>query len=194
MQMKNKRAIWIIGGVLICGLALVVGQFFLSGCFWWECVPERDFHVLDWEVPTYLFPNDATSSQITPSSEGAGEIERGSQSVFWSNDEGLARYEISRYATLRAAIRAYEFQVEQLVNDVTKAPWTQPNEIGPFNSLADEMLIGCGIWSVQRCGMVARYQEYVIFFSTVIDEKMTYTNIEKAMIYIDEKISDRLYP
>ena len=192
--MKTRKIIWAIGSLLLCALLTLGGQYILNDCVWWECVPERDFHVLDWELPANLFPSDANLTPISPSSEGAGEKERGSQNIYWDKGNGLAIYKISRYSTRRAAVQAYEFKMEQLIDDVSQLPWTRPSEIAFSSVTADDMVIGCGYWSVWRCGMVARYQEYVIFFNTVIDEKMTYAEFEKVAFYLDEQISIRLYP
>jgi len=89
--------------VVLCGLLVFAYQYTLKDCFWWECVSDRNFRILDWELPVFLFPEDANLSHISPSSEGAGEIERGSQSIHWNSGNGIARYEIKRYPTIKKA-------------------------------------------------------------------------------------------
>ena len=33
--------------LLLCTFCIFTVQY-IYGCFWWECVPERNFHVLNW--------------------------------------------------------------------------------------------------------------------------------------------------
>jgi len=81
-----------------------------------------------------------------------------------------------------------------MADDETKKAWARPKELTYSNSMADEMQVACGIWIVRRCGVVARYQEYVISFDATMDQEMGYAEFEKIVIYIDEQISSRLYP
>lgn len=165
----------------------------LLGCYWQQCAPERGFHVLDWEIPEYFFPKYAKVSHMYIPSEGSGEIEWGSQTVFWDNGDGIAGYDIYRYPTNRKASMQYERILNRMADRETKHPWD--SDILNFTSAsADEIFIACGTWTEKRCGMLARYQEYVIFFNATMDEKMSYSDFEKIMIYLDEQITVRLYP
>jgi hypothetical protein len=64
-----------------------------------DCAPKRDFRVLDWELLRDLFPKGARISPLAPSSEGAREVERGSQIMYWNNN-GRAIYSVKRYPPL----------------------------------------------------------------------------------------------
>lgn len=166
----------------------------LTGCYWQKCAPERNFHVLDWEIPAHLFSDSTQISHIYISSEGMGEIERGSQSMFWDGGDGIAGYDIYRYSTIKKASVQYERILKHMVNDRTESPWIRPNELSFHSVAADELFVTCGDWTKKRCGMLARYQEYVIFFNTIMDDEMTYSEFEKIAFYLDEQISSRLYP
>ena len=193
--MNKKQTIKTLFLLSICILCVLVFQLVVGGCFWWECVPNRDFHVLDWKLPAYLFPEDANLSDIHIPSEAGGEIEIGSQDIHWNKGNGIAGYDINRYATIKKAVQGYGFEVKQMVDDETKRSWIHPNEVAFVSITADEMIIMCGNWSRRRrCGMVARYQEYVIFFRATMDEEMGYAEFEKIIVYIDRQISSRLYP
>ncbi len=98
--MKSKNLIWKIVLLISVILLVVSCQYFLKGCLWWNCVPQRPFHILDWELSEDMFPKDAYASSLTPSSEGAGEIERGSQVIYWNEDSSFAEYDIKRYPLL----------------------------------------------------------------------------------------------
>ena len=190
---KNKYGVF---GLLFFVIGIIFAcQYFLQDCLWWNCAPERDFHVLELELPSSIFPDGVQISPIEPSSEGSGEIERGSQSIFWNSGNGLASYDINRYPTVNKAIRIYEFDQSHMVDSETGNLWVQPAELTYSSSKADQFFVACGNWSgIDRCGMLVRYQEYEIFFRAVMDNQMTYSDFEKIIVYIDEQISSRLYP
>jgi hypothetical protein len=192
--MNKKKVITTLFLLLFCILCILVLQLVIGGCFWWECMPNRSFHVLDWELPAYLFPKDANLSSIQIPSEAGGEIEIGSQDIHWNKGNGIAGYDINRYATINKAVQEYGSEVKQMVDDGTRRLWIHPNEVTFVSITADEMIITCGNWSGRRCGMVARYQEYVISFDATMDEEMGYAEFEKIVIYLDKQISNRLYP
>jgi hypothetical protein len=193
--MKRKTAFLLTSLILvsIACLCRIDARKLLLGCYWQECAPERDFHVLDWKIPASFFPPVAKVSDMYISSEGSGEIEWGSQAAFWDNGVGIAGYDIYRYPTVAKANTQYEHILNRMADRETKRPWD--SDIFTFtSSSADEIFIACGTWTEKRCGMLARYQEYVIFFNATMDEKMSYSDFEEIMIYLDEQISSRLYP
>jgi hypothetical protein len=194
-----KKSIFIMLTAIFLALSIVVVicifviQVFLHGCLWWECVPERNFHVRDWELPSVLFPDGAIVGHIGASADGAGEIERGFQSIFWQY--GGAGYSIKRFPSNRKAISNYEFEVNHMLDFKTNIPWEKPTQLTFHSSTADDVYIACGIGVQGKvCGFTGRYQEYVIYFSSSIGEGMTFEEFEEIVRYIDEQISSRLYP
>lgn len=195
---KNKSLSIFVG----CVLSILFISFFCSldtrklllGCYWKDCVPERNFHVQDWQIPPDFFPPDAKVSGLMISSDGAGEIERRSQSIFWNDGNGIAGYNIYRYRTIKESMGNYKNTLNRMVDDGTGNSWELPADIMFVSSTADDFFIGCGIWIVYRCGTLARYQEYLILFTMVVDEKMTYSDFKNIAVYLDEQISSRLYP
>jgi len=177
--------------VVLCGSSM---RIFLHGCLWWECAPKRIFHVRDWELPASLFPDGALVGNISASSEGTGETERGTQTIFWTY--GGAGYRIYRYATSRRAISKYDFEVNHMVDYETNMPWAKPTQLTFHSATADSVHIACGNGlQGTECGFTGRYQEYVIYYSSSIDEeRMTFKDFEEILIYINEQISNRLYP
>ena len=149
---------------------------------------------MDWKIPNHMFPLEEMVSDMYIHSEGAGEIERGSQTAYWNRGNSLAGYDIYRYPTIKRARMEYERRLGQLVDDETNRPWVQSKEFTFSSATADEMFMACGDWLGRRCGFLARYQEYVIFFDAVMDEEMTYDDFKKIVLYLDEQISSRLYP
>jgi hypothetical protein len=195
----NKRVVAIILAGLFSVFLITISlcafsiQIFLNGCVWWECVSERNFHVHHLELPASLFPDGARVGGIGTPSEGAGEIESGSQTILWPY--GGTGYSIKRYPSIRKAISNYEFEVNHMTDAGTKTPWTKPENIIFNSTTADDIYIACG-QGVQgkNCGFTGRYQEYVIYYSSSIDERMTFEDFEKILAYIDRQISNQLYP
>jgi hypothetical protein len=192
--MRVKNHIWKIALVVFVISFVLFGQYFLKGCFWWNCVPNRPFHVLDWELPVDMFPKDAYSSSIVPPSEGAGEIERGSQIIYWNKDQGIAMYGIERYPTIKRAIHEYEHLANEENKKKSDFGVELPQGQVYRSKTADNLSIVCVNRETETCNMIARYQEYVIRFFSVVDDNMTYSDFEKVSFYIDEQISSRLYP
>ena len=192
--MKPKNLVWRIVLLVSVILFVVSCQYFLKGCFWWNCAPERDFRVLDWELPSDLFPKDARLSSLAPSSEGAEEVERGSQVIFWNKSNGEALYSIKRYSTINDAIRNYEHLAKE--ENAKKNNFGLDFAQGQIyrSKTADNFLIVCVNQERESCNMIARYQEYTIRFYSDIDDNMTYSDYENVLDYIDEQISGRLYP
>jgi hypothetical protein len=151
--------------------------------------------VLDWKIPVDMFPNGAKVSDMMIPSEGKGEIESGDQNIFWDNGNSSAIYLINRYPTIKAAVAEYQRILKLMVEDETKTPWTSPSDSAFSSTTADEFLIACGNWTFEkRCGVAARYQEYVILFHETMDEKTLYSDFEKIAVYLDGQLSQRLYP
>jgi hypothetical protein len=194
----KKRAITLLiffscFGLAVIALCVFSTQTILHGCLWWECAPDRNFHVRDWELSADFFPDGALVKHISATSDGSGEKERGSQTIFWSN--GGALYSIMRYPSNQKAIFQYEFEVDHMADFRTKIPWEEPAQLTFYSTQADKTQIACGK-GIQGtdCRFVGRYQEYVVYFASSIDEGMTFQDFEKILEYLDEQISSRLYP
>jgi hypothetical protein len=197
--MKKKFTIASIAVALLIVLLVLLTCYIsflhlLGGCFWLECAPERNFSVRDWELPAYLFPSNATVGHIYRPFDRMGDLENGVQFMFWEDEYGTAAYNIARYSRSNGTVWEFEFEVDHMVDSDTKERWVRPNDITFFSSTADEMYIACGNRVQKRCQMVARYQEYYIYFAATINNKMTHASFEKIVKYIDEQISSRLYP
>lgn len=192
-MMKKYFALGIIALLFVSTCCIFSGQYALYGCFWWECAPERDFYVLDWEIPVDLFPKGATIDHISPPTDGHGEIGGGSQHIHMGYDG--ATYSIYRFPSTRKAIVDFNRIKKGMFDPETGILWQPPDKSTFSSSTADDLYIACGYWSKRyRCEMTARYQEYVIFFNADINDKMTFTQFEKILFYLDEQISSRLYP
>jgi hypothetical protein len=191
--MKKNIALLVSIFLLFCiGIGAFTIQFVLNGCFWWECAPQRSFRIADLELPASLFPDGTIVNHVYPLSDEFDTMEDGSQSIYWNT--GNAVYTIYRYPTIMKATVGFNNNKHLLVNSETGNAWSPPADLIFSSSTADAADVACGYWSVKKCAMVARYQEYVVFFAAAIDTKMTFAHFEKILFYIDNQMSSRLYP
>jgi len=150
--------------LLSCFCFVLVGQYILHGCLWWKCVPERTFRISELELPSSLFPDGAITSPIHPMSDDFGPKEDGTKTIYWDNGNSIAVYDVFRYSATKMAVNGFEFNKGLLVNSETKDIWKPPADLAFSSTTADDLYVACGYWSEKRCVMVARYQEYVVFF------------------------------
>lgn len=191
---KQVVAILVVGLFACLALCALSFQLIFRGCLWWECAPQRSFRVMDLDLPASLFPSGAIVNSLYPLSESEGTIENGGKAVYWDQGSGIAVYEVLRFPSARRATQIFPFEKRAFTDRVTKGPWTKPSSLTVTGAKASEFYVVCGNWSEYRCGMVARYEEYVIHFNAVIDSKMTYQGFEKIVAFIDKQMSDHLYP
>jgi hypothetical protein len=193
--MKKSLVISVFVFLLFCiGISAFAVQLIMHDCLWWECAPERNFRIVDLEIPSSLFPDGAIVNHVYPLSDEHQTIEDGVQGVFWRNGGANAGYTIYRYPTAKKAIDEFEFKKHGMVNTETGDVWKPPAELTFSSTVADTAYVACGYRSIKRCAMVGRYQEYVVFFIAVMDEEMTYSKFESILVYIDKQMSSRLYP
>ena len=194
---KPVGVIWLalsIFSISLCCIGISALRFILQGCFWWDCAPERSFQISELELPSNLLPKGAILNQIHPLSDDFGAVEDGTQSIYWDNGNGDAGYTIYRYPSIKKAEKYFDLNTHLLVNSDTGEVWKTPADLTFSSTTADIVYVACGYWSDKNCAMVARYQEYVVFFSAMIDTPMTFVQFEKILFYIDKQISSRLYP
>lgn len=203
--MTTTKRIAIIASTLIialCALGCIVSfQLFWNGCLWWECAPARYFDVLDLELPRRLFPEQANYNSIYLDDDDDLETLRSSgQTIYWDNGNGLAIYIVDKYASNKNASRNFERTQKSFFSAhtdfVSPIPWSTPGELTYISPLADEFFLACGMVLTKddyRCGVIARYQEFVLFFNATISEMMSYDDFQKIVIFMDEQISNHFY-
>lgn len=192
--MKKKNLILILITLfLISTCCLISWQRFWEGCFWWECAPNRDFSVLDWEIPDNLFPARSQVSNISLPTDGHPYIAQGSQDVWMGTNHAI--YIVNRFPVETQAISDFKRRKERMYDPSSGERWQTPDDISFHSVTADEQYIACGLFfDTNRCKAVIRYQEYIIFFNSDITDEMTFARYEAILFYLDEQISSRLYP
>lgn len=193
--MTRRNVATLITILFVClATCATLFQVVIYGCLLWDCAPPRSFRVLDLDLPTDLFPHGAIINSLHPLSEGEGTTDNGIKSVYWGVGAGRAIYIVSRFPSARQAAEKFPLEKRSFSDSESKRPWQQPPALTFVSPKADEFFLGCGYWSEYHCGMVARYAEYVVHFNAIIDSDMTHEGFEKIVAFIDNQISNRLYP
>ncbi len=170
-------------------LILVLGLLFLSICgFVYHWLFQPPFKVIDLSLPEEMFPEDVMYSPMKTTRDSLPAIDAGNQTVYWSQMEGLATFNIERLPTIGLAKRAYLFYANLGFYPLNP-------KVSYRSSVADEFKTGCGIseFGGYRCVLRARYREYVTTSNVVIDESMTIEDFEEIVKYIDSQFQARLY-
>jgi hypothetical protein len=177
--------------VIVLGIILLSCFGFVLACPY--LLRPRSFRVSELEIPSNLFPDDVIVNHVYPLSDEFGTIDDGSQSIYW--DTGNAGYTIYRSLTIWQAMVEFN-RNKHLLFSGAEDVWPSIADSILSSTKADATYIACGNQSInnKKCAMVARYQEYVVSFSADMDDKMTYADFEKIVVYIDEQLSRRLHP
>lgn len=189
--------ILVIGFCLI--MCIVSWQLLWAGCFWWECAPNRSFDILDLGLSADLFPADAVEQPIHLSDDDDPATKLSSfQKFSWNDGSEIANYSIDTYASNRSAQKNFELHNNSFFSEYwgnTKILWSKPEELTFTSTLADDFYVSCGTLYIDdyRCGMIAQYQEFVVFFNASISDSMSYRNFQRIIINIDEKFSSSIF-
>lgn len=193
VHMKKNNLLLILVILFVFSGCILLGQYVLNGCFFWDCVPERSFHVRDWEIPMTLLPVGSYTDHISAPTDSSNELEGGFQTVYV--DQGIVVYIIYRFPRINEAVAEFDHDKRNMIDRNTGEKWQVPSDLTFSSTTADDVYVACGYWSNRyRCQMTSRYQEYVVFLNADINDKVTFARFEKILFYLDEQISSRLYP
>ena len=191
--MNNKKSVSTIVLVVVMCLSscFVAGQLLLKGCWWWECAPSRTFDALDLGLPATLFPANAQYHPIFYDRNAPSDtVGNGVQTIYWGKGSGLSIYLVFQYPTTVSAQKNHVWTRDYFFrNGDTLIPWNE-NVLTYKSSFADDFYSACGILVAKdyRCGVVAQYQEFSVFFNTTITDEMTYEDFERIVIFIDQQM------
>jgi hypothetical protein len=183
------RIVVVLLTVSIFITCILSSQLFLHQCLWWECAPDRNFSVLDLNLPENLFPPTAEIFELHPLRGDNVSIEAASITNYW--DGGTAIYIVRRFSTDERAQKHYNFDTQFKFTE-SNDEYVELNEYDSDN--ASDATVQCGyVINDFRCIYVARYAEYTIFFSGSIGEnEMTKENFLDVIAYIDGKLESLL--
>ena len=188
MTIYSRRDILLFALITILSCGIIGYVIIARSCFFLNCVQERSFNVLDLELPSDLFPNDAIVNPIMRPSTSEGAFESGSKTIYWRGGNSIATYTVWRFRTEKEASRIF-------LAESGGALYTDNRDSLYQSSVADEFAAGCGIRQGfgYKCNMAARYQEYTVKLLFSIDQEMSIEEFNKVVIFIDQEMERRLY-
>jgi len=186
--LSNKMLIAFLFAAIIIMLTMWFCRLTSIGCLMWNCSPAREVSIFELSLPPYLFPKGSIINDLHQASESFGAKAAGDMTIYWNSGEGLATYNIRQFATANDATRFQE-RLENLGRS-----YDDTTIISFQSQFADKLDIGCGYseFGGYRCNMTAQYNEFVIYFNSVIDDEMSIKQFEEALKYIDTLVGDRL--
>ncbi len=195
--MRKRYLLPILAITFLMITCITMFQIFTRGCLWWDCAPARSFQVSALNLPAEFFPVNAMVNQLYPISEKEGAVEAMGATNYWNGTDGLSVYSILKYSTERQASERFEYYFEFFFVENLPAPLEQLPQIRYHSEKADEYFVACGdvefnSWITFRCGLVARYEEFFVFFNSVLDDDMAIQDFEEIIIYIDSKMEELL--
>lgn len=195
MSRSHKKILVIMticfSGTLICCIGSLY-QILYWHCWLWTCTPSRTFSVFDLSLPNHLFPENATINPMLPPSEPGG-VESGSIMFHWLEFGTTygGTFNIDRYGTEERAKAYFESILYWRSRDSYK---TNPT-ITYISPTADEFLISCGtsmFGGGYECSWAARYQEFIVTFTSSISGQMSESQFEKVVVDIDQQMTSYL--
>jgi len=152
--------------------------------------------VLDLGLPSNLFPDNAEYQpiEVSYSDNTIPVIKSGVQTIEWKH--GDVRYSVTRYPNIPKSLDAYNNSKERLLSTwgVYKSLWAAPDLNQSIYS-ADVFFVKCGTLYTNRkdCLLIARYQEFNIYFSTTISDEMTIQDFQNIAAFIDQQMANYIY-
>ncbi len=185
---KNKKILVVFTSLLmfLCiFFSFSIYQVWAKECWLWTCAPNRTFSVFDLRLPNHMLPEDAIVQPIIPPSDPSG-VESGNMSFFWHESGELygGGLDVDRYGTVTRAEKMFENNLYWR----SRGSYEAHPDITFESTIADEFVIGCGSSVFDTgydCRFAARYQEYVVSFSSYIGKQMSESQFEQIVIDID---------
>ena len=134
--------------------------------------PLRPFTTESMLMDATLFPPGWSNRPISPTADSHGALEHPSRDM---NGDGVVVHEIYRYEFVRSAQREYKRQLDVFYTSPQYLDsWESRPEMMARLDFADEAYVACASYiapnteGASRCGMLARYGEFVVRFSAQI--------------------------
>ena len=177
--------------------------FFLlssSACLAGQRAPEREFATESLLMDESMFPEGWGNGPIIPTADSHSSFEHPSIDIYGPG--GVAVHEIYRYEFVNAARREYKRQLDVWFPDTPLYDeWRPREDLRATLAFADEDYVACASHGrplgekVRNCGMLARYHEYVVRFSTqVVPPHLTFEDLGTILQSIDHKFSSAMQP
>jgi hypothetical protein len=174
---------------IVCGLICVlIVQWFLVGCMWWECVESGYFESKEIQIPREYFPNDAAYSNLGTDRNTYGAKQHEVQNIFWGEyNNSSAILHVYRYPGISRAKKGFATEVRSL-SELFDIISEDSSELNYQGLSANQLFTGCGekltSWGY-KCIFVARYEEDLFSLNITVDKQMTMKEIENIITFLD---------
>jgi hypothetical protein len=177
------RPVLVAVGLIGCCLSLLLFQYIR--CSGLICFPDRNFTVLNLSLPLGLFPEGSIGGEMQL--ERSWRTESGLSTVYWGNGQGLAIYIVDQYDKLERAANNYPLIL-------IRQDYSKHEQLTYRSSTADGWSLDCGFseFGGYRCRLVARYEEFILFFHATITDDMPIERFEQIVIFLDEQMTHYL--
>ena len=188
----NTRRLRLAALTLTTCLAVAV---LLSICSPGAPAPPRPFTTESMLMDAALFPPGWSNRSIRKTADSHGALEHPARSM---NGDGVVVHEIYRYEFVRSAQREYKRQLNVFYTSPQYLDsWEPKPEMTARLDFADEANVACASYiapnteGASRCGMLARYGEFVVRFSAQIAPAAPLALDEDELGELLAKLDDR---
>lgn len=183
----NNKLTWCARGLL-----MILFLSWSAACLPCQQAPERDFTTESLLMDKSMFPEGWENGWLSPTADSHGAFEHFSIDVLGGRG-GVAVHEIYRYECVNNARREYKRQLDVwFPRTPLYDEWRPREDLKASLAFADEAYVACANrgWpleeKIMNCGMLARYQEYVVRFSTqVVPPYLTFEDLARILESID---------
>ena len=174
---------------------LAMAAWVIAGCVGCSGVPvPRPFAIEELLIDQSLLPQ-GWEQQGPPSSRNAPVrlgVER--SGVSFISYGGVANQHVYRCNSVRAAAREYPGEADSWFSPREGwGAWTVPAVLPYESAVADQFRFNCYTHQAsggQACQAVGRYDEYIVrFYTAMSDDYMTFTDLERILAAIDERMA-----
>ena len=192
---KARSVAWLLVAGLVVSVLIVT-------CTSGTPAPQRPFTTESLLMDAALFPPGWSNRPIIPTADSHGAVEHPSRDM---NGWGTIVHEIYRYKYERGAQREYKRQLDVWYQGAQYyGEWEARPELAARLDFADEAYVACARYIAPRvkdaelCGMLARYQEFVVRFSAQVapsEEPMLDENdLAELLTKLDDKWEAAMAP
>jgi len=160
---------WAVARFLLAGLVVSI---LIVTCTSRTPAPPRPFTTQSLLMDATLFPPGWSNRPIIPTADSHGAVEHPSRDM---NGWGTIVHEIYRYEYERGAQREYKRQLDVWYQGAQYyGKWEAKPDLAARLDFADEAYVACASYIAPRakdaelCGILARYQEFVVRFSAQV--------------------------
>jgi|CXWL01.1.fsa_nt_gi hypothetical protein len=162
--------------------------------------PVASIPAIDFLLEANMLPAgwEASPCDTSLCRDGGGGDTAAERDFYLPNAPGHALQEVYRFSDERAASDKFKVYMEGNFNESEVrqpfVPFAPPQEITFKSQVADEYYFACGVDVIPQCKMLARYQNYFVYFyfDHATEQEpggLTYAEIERVLEALEGKVA-----